>query len=103
MTPEVLWTLPRVGAPVAAGPARVVVPVTTYDIAENKGNGRIWLIESDGSRRPLTAPGFNASKPVVDPTGSKLAFVAPVGEEGTKEIHVSELATQAETNSTKPL
>ena len=68
-----------------------MVPVTTYDIEANNGNGRIWLVEGDGSRRPLTAPEFNASKPAVDPTGSRLAFVASVGDEKTKQIYVSDL------------
>jgi len=103
ITPEILWTLPRVGAPEPAGRGRVVVPVTTYDIAANTGSGRIWLVEGDGSRRPLTAPEFNASKPAVDPTGSRLAFVASVGEEKIKQIHVSDFDRTAEPDSTKAL
>lgn len=103
ITPEILWTLPRVGAPVAAGRGRVVVPVTTYDITANKGNGRIWLIEGDGAKRPLTASDFNASKPVVDPAGSKLAFVAAVGEEKIKQVYVSDLDQEAHPDSVKAL
>jgi dipeptidyl aminopeptidase/acylaminoacyl peptidase len=95
ITPELLWTLPRVGAPVAAGHGRVVVPVTTYDIAANKGTGRIWLIEADHTRRPLTALIFNASKPVVDTTGTRLAFVGAVGDEKIKQVYVSDLDREA--------
>ena len=101
ITPEVLWTLPRVGAPVPAGRGRVVVPVTTYDIAANKGSGRIWLIEHDGSRRPLTAPDFNASKPTVHPTDSKLAFIASIGDDKVKQVFVSDLDQEAHPDSTK--
>jgi dipeptidyl aminopeptidase/acylaminoacyl peptidase len=103
ITPEILWTLPRVAAPVPAGRGRVVVPVTTYDIAANKGSGRIWLIEGDGSRRPLTHPDFNASKPAVDPTGSRLAFIASVGDEKVKQVFVSDLDQPAHPDSVKAL
>lgn len=103
ITPELLWKLPRVGAPVPAADGRVVVPVTTYDVADNKGTSRIWLIEADLSRRPLTAPDFNAQKPVVDPTGSRLAFVAAVGDEKAKQVYVSDLDHEAHPDSTKAL
>jgi dipeptidyl aminopeptidase/acylaminoacyl peptidase len=103
ITPEILWTLPRVAAPVAAGGGRVVVPVTTYDLAANSGSSRIWLVDEDGSRKPLTAPEFNASKPVVDASGSRLAFVASVGEDKVKQIYVSDLDALAGPESTKAL
>ena len=103
ITPQTLWTLPRVGAPVTAGQGRVAVPVTTYDVDANKGNGRIWLIESDGSRRPLTLPGFNATKPAVDPTGTRLAFLASVGDEPAKQLYVSALDQEADPSSIDPL
>jgi dipeptidyl aminopeptidase/acylaminoacyl peptidase len=103
ITPEILWTLPRVAAPATAGGGRVVVPVTTYDIAANRGSSQIWLVDGDGSRKPLTTGEFNASKPAVDPSGSKLAFVASVGEDKVKQIYVSDLDTLAGPDSTKAL
>lgn len=103
ITPEILWALPRVAAPVTAGRGRVAVPVTTYDIAANSASSQIWLVDHDGSRRPLTAGEFNASKPAVDPAGSKLAFVASVGEDKVKQIYVSDLGAVAEPDSTKAL
>ena len=103
ITPEILWSLPRVGAPVAAGQGKVVVPVTTYDVAANKANGRIWLVEGDGARRPLTAPGFNASKPAVGASGAKVAFLAAAGEESTKQIYVSDIGEEAHPDSTEAL
>jgi dipeptidyl aminopeptidase/acylaminoacyl peptidase len=81
----------------------VVVPVTTHDIASNKGSGRIWLIEGEDSRRPLTHPDFNASKPAVDLSGTKLAFVASVGDEKVKQVYVSDLDREAHPDSTKAL
>jgi dipeptidyl aminopeptidase/acylaminoacyl peptidase len=80
----------------------VVVPVTTYDVGANKGNGRIWLIESPGSARPLTAPGFNAAKPAVAPTGAKVAFVANAGD-GPKQLFVSPLDQEAHPESVEAL
>jgi hypothetical protein len=39
LTPERLWSIPRVGTP-AVSAGRVVVPVTTYDLDDNKGPPR---------------------------------------------------------------
>ncbi|HSO49211.1 MAG TPA: hypothetical protein VLS86_01575, partial [Acidimicrobiia bacterium] len=103
ITPEILWTLPRVGAPVTAGGGRVVVPVTTYDITANRGSSQIWLVDGNGSRKALTAPEFNASKPAVDPTGTRLAFVASIGEDKVKQIYISDVDALAEPGSTKAL
>ena len=103
ITPEILWALPRVGAPVTAGGGRVVVPVTTYDVAANSGRSQIWLVDEDGARKPLTSGDFNASKPAVDPSGSKLAFVAAIGEDKVKQIYVSGMDVVAGPDSTKAL
>ena len=35
LTPEILWSLARVGAP-AVGADVVVVPITTYDLESNR-------------------------------------------------------------------
>ncbi|MGH8927853.1 MAG: S9 family peptidase, partial [Acidimicrobiia bacterium] len=92
-----------VGPPMAAGAGRVVVPVTTYDVDSNRGTGRIWLVDADRSRRALTASEFNASKPVVDRSGTRLAFVASVGEEKTKQLFVSDLSSEAHPDACKPV
>ncbi|HSL25609.1 MAG TPA: S9 family peptidase [Acidimicrobiia bacterium] len=102
LTPEDLWRLPRVAAATVTPDGRVVVPVTTFDVAANKGNGRIWLIEQDGSPRPLTAPGFNAAKPAVAPTGERVAFIANNGD-GPKQLYVSRLEAEADPESYAPL
>ena len=89
MTPSDLWSLARVGPPAIDGDAGVVVPVTTYDITENVGRGRIWHVGRDNEATPLTADEVNASRPVVSPDGKRMAYV--VAQEGaTKQLFVSE-------------
>lgn len=84
LTPERLWSIPRVGAPaVAAG--RVVVPVTTYDLGDNKGTTTLWEVFPDGrEQRRLTTS--SAARPTLSPDGSRLAFVRQV--DGRGQVHV---------------
>lgn len=102
ITPEDLWTLPRVDAPVPAGTGRVVVPVTTYDIEANKGTGRLWLVSAGGKTEPLTSQEFSAAKPAVSPAGDRIAFVASTGD-GPKQVYVAPLDQESGPDSLKPL
>ena len=61
LTPELLWRIPRVGRPVAAG-ATLVVPVTTYDLEQNEGTTRLWQIDG-ATPRPLTGESASATAP----------------------------------------
>lgn len=70
-----LWNLARVGGPASARQA-AVVPVTTYD-ESNESLTRLWLVERDGTRRPLTAT-TSANSAVVE--GDHLAFVRNVDD-----------------------
>jgi dipeptidyl aminopeptidase/acylaminoacyl peptidase len=75
---------------VVAGAGSVVVPVTTYDLADNRGRGTIWQVEDPGSARALTPEKFNASKPSVSPDGKMICFLA--GEEGqARQLHLLEV------------
>lgn len=88
MTPERLWTLPRVGTPTADPSGRVViVPVTTHEGDEPLT--QLWLVESDIPARPITSPGASASAPVVSPDGSAVAFVRAVDD--VPQLHVLRL------------
>ncbi len=89
VTPEVLWSLPRVGPPAVDADAGVVVAVTTYDVAENQGRGRIWQVSRGGQATPLTAPEVNASRPQVSPDGKQLAYVVNTEDLG-KQLFVSD-------------
>ena len=91
LTAADLWALPRLGGLQGAGPNRLVVGVTTYDIAENRGAGRLWLIEGQ-DHRPISPEHLNASKPSVAPDGKRVAYLAaPLGE-ATRQLYVQDLA-----------
>lgn len=84
LTPERLWSIPRVGTPaVAAG--RVVVPVTSYDLGENRGTTTLWEVFTNG-RAPRRLTTSSASRPVLSPDGNRLAFVRQV--DGRGQVHV---------------
>ena len=74
---ETLWSIPRVGRPVATDDW-IVVPVTTWDSAATSTLTRLWRCRPDGSdRRALTH-------------SSTLAFVRPVL--GIGRLHVMSMA-----------
>jgi dipeptidyl aminopeptidase/acylaminoacyl peptidase len=86
-----LWALPRVGAPAVVGPGRLVVPVTTYDIGENQGSTRLWLVDGEAPAEPLTPEELNASKPIASPDMRKLAFVAGKRGESDRQLYIVDL------------
>ena len=73
-----LWSLPRVGGvEVSPSGGHLAVPVTRYDVENDVGAARIWLIPTEGGiGRPLTSPERDASAPRFSPDGRRLAFVA---------------------------
>jgi dipeptidyl aminopeptidase/acylaminoacyl peptidase len=86
-----LWKIPRVGPPVPSPDGRrVAVVVTTVDMEENKGRGRIWMVPAEGGEAvPLTAAALDAGEPAFSPDGKRLAFVRKVGEK--KQLFVMAL------------
>jgi dipeptidyl aminopeptidase/acylaminoacyl peptidase len=89
---EDLWKIPRVGA-FAPSPdgARVAIVATTFDLEENKGRGRIWLVPSTpGDPVPLTAAAHDSGEPAFSPDGSRLAFTRKDGEK--RQLFVMPLA-----------
>ncbi len=87
-----LWMIPRVGSPVPSPDgARFAVAVTTYDVEQNKGRSRIWLVPSKGGEpRALTAPEFSSAEPVFSPDGKRLAFTRK-GENGKAQLYLMPL------------
>ncbi|HEX2368138.1 MAG TPA: S9 family peptidase [Acidimicrobiia bacterium] len=77
LTPEALWSIPRVGSPVTARDGSfLVVPVTTADIEKNTTTTRLWMVPTDsGEPQPLTSADVSASRPALSPDGANLAFV----------------------------
>ncbi len=87
---EVLWELDRIGAPVIS-PAgnHVVAPVTSYEVASDKSETRLWLFSVDGSvERPLTVKGQSAGNPVFSPDGATLAFTARRNDDEAAQIYL---------------
>ena len=82
MTAEDLWRFLRVGhpAPLPDG-SGVVVPVTGYDLEQNRGRSRLWLLPREGAPRVLTSEEHSSNEPCVSPDGTRLAFVRAQGEE----------------------
>ncbi len=84
LTAELLWSIPRVGAPTTGG-GRVVVPVSTADLDRNTTESHLFEVFLDGSepRRLTTGP---SSKPSLSPDGSRVAFLRAVDER--PQVHV---------------
>ncbi len=93
LTAADLWALPRVGAPEPdrAG-ARLIVPVTTYEMETNQATTRLWLVDAaagadeagtGAAPRPLTTAEATTSAPSISPDGRRIAFVRkPGGNKG---------------------
>lgn len=85
LTAEMLWSLPRVGSPVPdAEGERVIIPVTTHDVDENRAFTRLWL-RSGESIRPLTAGDKVSSQPAWSPDGRSVVYIQKdPGAEGSR-------------------
>lgn len=77
LTPEVLWSFGRLGEYVISPDTKkIAYTVTYYDMAQNKGNAEIYLMDIDGKnqqRITFTPQGENSLAWL--PDGSKLAFL----------------------------
>jgi len=78
LSTEDLWRLARPAQP-ALSPdgAQACVSVTTFDMEENKGASKLWLLSTfGGAPRPLTEAGEKDGEPRWSPDGTQIAFVA---------------------------
>jgi len=92
ITPEDLWKLRRVGQPEPLpGGEAAVVPVTTYEVAENRGRTRLHLVTAAGESRPLTRDDADSTAPAIDPAGRRLAFIRKSGEDDPGQLFVMRL------------
>jgi dipeptidyl aminopeptidase/acylaminoacyl peptidase len=105
LTAEDLWKMHRVGAPVAAPDgAFILVPVTTYDMAENKGRARIWFVPGDGAApRALASDDASASEPRLSPDGMSVLFTRASGDEKPQAMRLRLDGGEAERLTDLPL
>jgi dipeptidyl aminopeptidase/acylaminoacyl peptidase len=89
-TAERMWALKRLGDPAITPDGKAaVVPVTTYDIAENKGLTDLWRVPLDGTpARQLTSDKASDTQPTVSPDGKWIAFISKRGDDTESQVYV---------------
>ncbi|NIA24202.1 MAG: prolyl oligopeptidase family serine peptidase [Gammaproteobacteria bacterium] len=89
ITANDLWTLPRVGDPVANG-GIVVVPVTRFDLDDNKATTSLYLL-TPGEPKLLTNPKHDAKSPAIALDGARIAFVRSESPDEPAQLYVMPL------------
>jgi dipeptidyl aminopeptidase/acylaminoacyl peptidase len=86
MTPEVLWSLGRIGEVVVSPDGtQVLFTLTYYGIEENKGNAELWLMNADGSDlKRLTHTAVGEYNPRWSPDGKTIGFLS--AESGSMQL-----------------
>ena len=89
-TAERMWALERLGDPAITPDGRLaVLPVTRYDISEDKGLVDLWLVPvAGGPARQLTSDKGSDTQPTVSPDGSWVAFVSRRGDDTENQLYV---------------
>ena len=89
ITAEDLWKLVRVGslAPASSG---LIAAVTAYDLEQNRGRSRLWLVPREGEPHALTSDEASSTDPAVSPDGRRIAFARCRGDE-RPQLHVLSL------------
>jgi len=90
MTVEDLWAMERVSGPAISPDGRwVVFSVSTYKMEDNKANGDLWLVPSDGSAEPrrLTWHAGRDASPAWSPDSSALVFVSKRDEDKPAQLY----------------
>jgi dipeptidyl aminopeptidase/acylaminoacyl peptidase len=90
LTAEKMWMLKRLADPAITPDGRAaIVPVTRYDIGENKGLTDLWLVPvAGGAARQLTSDKASDTQPTVSPDGKWVAFVSKRGDDTESQIYV---------------
>jgi dipeptidyl aminopeptidase/acylaminoacyl peptidase len=90
LTAEKMWALKRLGDPaITPSGLTAVVPVTTFDVAENKGLTDLWLIPlAGGPARQLTSDKSSDTQATVSPDGKWVAFISRRGDDTENQVYV---------------
>ncbi len=90
LTIERSWALARLGDPaISPDGGLAVVPVTRYDVKENKGYTDLWLLPvAGGVGRPLTSDKASDSSPAWSPDGRSIAFLSKRGDDKEAQVYV---------------
>jgi dipeptidyl aminopeptidase/acylaminoacyl peptidase len=90
LTAEKMWALKRIGDPaITPDGLTAIVPVTTYDVKENKGLTDLWLIPvAGGAPRQLTSDKASDTQPTVSPDGKWIAFVSKRGDDKESQVYI---------------
>ncbi|CAN5815187.1 S9 family peptidase [soil metagenome] len=87
LTPEALWSIPRVGAPHPLADGRLLVPVTTHGDADSP-EVVVWRVDPTCDTAHIFASGSISSISVSDEAAT-VVFLRPV--DGTPQVHVQPL------------
>jgi dipeptidyl aminopeptidase/acylaminoacyl peptidase len=90
LTAEKMWALKRLGDPaITPDGLTAVVPVTTFDVTENKGLTDLWLIPvAGGAARQLTSDKSSDTQATVSPDGKWVAFISRRGDDTENQVYV---------------
>jgi dipeptidyl aminopeptidase/acylaminoacyl peptidase len=94
LTAETLWQIERLSAPAISPDGQwAVVPVTTWDVKEDKPLTDLWLVRTDGREsRPLTSHEGSETGPAWSPDGKWIAFEAKREGDDNGQIYLLPLA-----------
>ncbi len=87
---EKMWSLDRLGEPTISPDGKLsVVPVTRYNVADNKGLTDLWLIPTPGGpARQLTSDAAADTSPTFSPDGKWIAFLSKRGDDKQNQVYV---------------
>ena len=79
MTPEVLWSMGRIGDySISPDHSKIVYAVTYYSVPENRSGSTLYIMNADGSdNKVLVVSNDSQYSPQWRPDGKKIGFLAP--------------------------